>query len=342
MAARDWLLRTVRVLHVPPHALDHGRRTRSIVSGLVFGFWPWASRRRRSHTDRWVFVLPVWRALVLSERPIHETGSSSARPSCSRCSGSSTGVSRRRALRDARSGLDHCCCVSPSSAGVRKAAVRLHGTGRGSARLSGNRGVGGVSGGHPRAEQFGVIREFGPTSPYVVPHPESFVSRRMDSAVPPRRDRGGPLVPVETAYADIYVGLTVVALAAIGVAVLWLRRRRGRTRARASASSSEDGPGSPSSPAVSCSPSCRVRTSGESNPVTGRVRQRVHRGLSNDAPFRGSWSCWGCAYARPSGSTPLSTDWASAGPAVLAALAIVVPLDLWGRQHDGASRVNHP
>jgi hypothetical protein len=317
----------------------------AFVAGLAFGFWPWVfSTATQPYGHGWVFVLPVWRALVLWERPNSRNGL---------LFGLSVVLSmlwlqywvylggvlfvtlgavliaaaafRRRAREYAR----------PLLASMAPVAVVLVFLGIvASVASPGEIPV------RSRSESY--VYSARPLM-YVVPHPENFVFGEWTEPFLQGRYRGGPLVPGETAYADIYVGLTVVALAAIGVAVLWLRLRRGRTRALSERSVI----GGLAGVAIitvgfllSMPPSADV--GGVEIPLPGAFVNEFTAVFRTTHRFAVLVMLGLCICAAVGVRAALSRLGPRPALAVLAALAIVVPLDLWGRQHDGSSRVNYP
>jgi hypothetical protein len=315
----------------------------AVIAGLAFGFWPWVfSTATQALGHGWVFVLLLWRALVVIERPTARNGLLMGLAAalcilwfqywiligglfyaCLAIAALLAAAARRQIRRQLRAQL--------SGFGVIVAVVVFL------AVLAGAASPGEVP---ERPESDAYVYAARPLM-YVLPHPENPVLGEWSQSIVANRYDG--FTPDSPAYANIYLGWTMVALALVGLA--WLARRLVRDR-RAALDDRAVVAGLASASiglvAFLFSLPPRISMLGLIVPMPEEVITHATTAFRVTHRFALVVMLGVCILAALGLRGLLVGRSALFGAAVIALLAVVVPLDLWGRQVHDPKRIVDP
>jgi hypothetical protein len=315
----------------------------AIVAGAAFGFWPWVfSTSSQALGHGWVFVIVFWRALVAFERPSARNGVllGLAAVLCMTwfqywiligglfvASLAATlvvlGALRGDAWRQVRAQAAAFSVIM--ALGVILALLA-------SAAAPGEIPV--------RAEDDAYIYSARPLM-YVLPHPENPIFGRWTAPI--IEDRYTGLTPDSPAYANIYLGLIMLALAAAGLVWLAGRLRRDR-RAALTDRGVVAGLASVASAVVALTLSAPPRVSilGLEIPTPEELIVKSTTAFRVTHRFALVVMVGVCVLAALGLRALLANRRPALAVAVVTFLAVAVPLDLWGRQIHGALRLTDP
>jgi hypothetical protein len=315
----------------------------ALIAGLAFGFWPWVfSTSTQALGHGWVFVVLLWRALVALERPTVRNG-----------------VLIGLAAALCMLWFPYWILIGGVFWATLAVTVLLLAFARGQVRIQ------------LRAQlcAFVVIAAVGaflavlagaaspgevPVRPeadaylysarlwmYLLPHPDNPLLG--DWSRPIVQDRSGGSSPDTPAYANIYLGWTVLLLAFAGVGSVGHALIRDRKRAlheRGVAAGLAAAAAALVAFLFSAPP--RVSILGQQIPMPEEIVVRATTAFRVTHRFALVVMLGACVLAALGLRTLLAGRSATVTTAVVAVLAIAVPLDLWGRQVHGARRVDYP
>ena len=315
----------------------------ALIAGLAFGFWPWVfSTATQALGHGWVFVVLLWRALVVLEHP-------SAR------NGLLMGLAAALCMLWFQywiliGGLFYACLAVSV---LLVARARLQGRRQLRAQLPGVGVIvavvvflaalaGAASPGEvperPAADAY--IYAARPLM-YVLPHPENPLLGGWSQSIISGRYDG--FTPDKPAYANIYLGWTMIALALAGLA--WLVHRLVEDR-RAALDDRAVVAGVVSAAiglvAFLFSLPPRISILGLVVPMPEELITRATTAFRVTHRFALVVMLGLCVLAALGLRALLAGRSAQVGAAVVAVLAVLVPLDLWGRQIDDPKRIVEP
>jgi hypothetical protein len=320
-----------------------GHAGAALIAGLAFGFWPWVfSTATQALGHGWVFVVLLWRALVALEHPTLRNG-----------------VLVGLAAALCMTWFQYWILIGGVFYATLAVTVLLLAFARGEGRsqlrtqLSGfvvvaALGVfltvlaGAASPGEiPSRPESDAYSYSARLWMYLLPHPENPLLGSWSRSIADHRYAG--FTPDTPAYANIYLGWTMLLLAFVGVGSLvhaLLRdpkralRERGVAAAFAAAAAALL--------ALLFSGPPRVSILGQEIPTPEEIVLRATTAFRVTHRFALVVMLGVCVLAALGLRTLLAGRSATVVTIVVAVLAIAVPLDLWGRQVDGARRVDYP
>ena len=315
----------------------------ALIAGVAFGFWPWVfSTSSQALGHGWVFVLLVWSALLTLERPTLRNGVilGLATALCmtwfpywiliggifyATLAGVSLLVATARnelrlQLRSQLAAfgvillLTVCLGVLRSAASAGEVPVR------------------------PESEAY--IYSARPLM-YLLPHPQNPIFGGWSSSI--IEDRFDDFTPESPAYANIYLGWTMLILALVGFGWLIQRLRRdGRQALRERMVAAGLAASVSAVVALLFSAPPRVSVLGISVPMPEELILQATTAFRVTHRFALVVMVGVCILAALGLRAVLVGRSATFAATVIAILAVAVPLDLWGRQVHGSSRVVIP
>jgi hypothetical protein len=319
-----------------------GHAGASFIAGLAYGFWPWVfSTATQPFGHGWVFVVVVWRALVMLESPTVR-------------SGLIFGLAAALSMTWLQYWILIGGVLYATLAAVTLLVARLHGQMRRQlpAQFAALCVVLLLLAG------FGILAKVAPPSQiptrsssemyvyaarplmYVTPHPSNaivgewtrpFLLGRFDGTSPER-----------PAYANIYLGLSTLALAALGLS--WVGRRLRQehlTSLRETPVVAGVAAAFAALVALLFSAPPRVTVLGLQIPMPAEVVGHFTTVFRTTHRFGLVVMLGACILAACGLRAALARYSSRTQAIVLGVLAVVVPLDLWAREY-GSSRVNPP
>jgi hypothetical protein len=315
----------------------------ALIAGLAFGFWPWVfSQAWIGLGHGWVFVLLTWRALVALERPTVRNGLF-------------TGLAAVFCM----TWTQYFILIGGIFYGTLAGVLLLVAAARGETTLQLRTQV----------AAFGVIGALAvclaglasiappgdiPSRPesdaylysarlpmYVLPDPGNPLFGGWSSSI--IKDRYDGLTPESPAYAKIYLGWTLLALALIGLG--WLVRRLGRDGVRAlrerTVAAGVAGATTAMVALVFSGPP-RVSVLGLVVPTPAELVLRLTTAFRVTHRFALVVMLGVCVLAALGLRALLAGRSPAVGAAAVVTLAVAVPLDLWGPPPYGPSRLVYP
>jgi hypothetical protein len=320
-----------------------GHAGAALIAGLAFGFWPWVfSTATQALGHGWVFVLLLWRALVVLERPTARNG-----------------VLVGLAAALCMMWFQYWILIGWVFYATLAVIVLLLAVARGEGRLQLRAQLAGFVPVAATGAFLAVLASAAsageiPVRPesdaysysarlwmYLLPHPENPLLGSWSRSIADHRY--ADFTPDTPAHANIYLGWTVLLLAFVGVgsvghALIRDRRRALRERrvvAGIAASAT-------AFVALLFSAPPRVSVLGQEVPMPEELVLQATTAFRVTHRFALVVMLGVCVLAALGLRTLLTGRSATVAMAVVAVLAIAVPLDLWGRQVDGAKRVVYP
>jgi hypothetical protein len=315
----------------------------ALIAGLAFGYWPYVFGHAWIALGHgWVFVLLTWRALVALERPTVRNGLFTGLAAVLCMTWTQYWILIGWIYYVALAGVLLLVAAArrETTRQLRTQGAAFSVIGVLAVCLAGLASVA-PPGDIPSRPESDAYLYSARLPMYVLPDPGNPLFGGWSSSI--IKDRYNRLTPESPAYGKIYLGWTLLALALIGLA--WLVRRLGRDRVRAlherTVAAGLAGATTVLIALVFSGPP-RVPVLGLEVPTPGELIPRLSTAFRNRQIFALVVMVGICVLAALGLRALLAGRSRAVEGVVVVTLAVAVPLDLWGPEPWGPSRLVYP
>ena len=315
----------------------------ALIAGLAFGYWPWVFGHAWIGLGHgWVFVVLAWRALVALERPTVRNGLFTGLAAVLCMTWTQVWILIGGIFYVTLAGVLLLVAAArrETTRQLRTQFAAFSVIGALAVCLAGLASIASPGEIPSRPESDAYVYSARPLM-YVLPHPGNPLFGDWSSSI--IEDRYNRFTPESPAYANIYLGWTLLALALIGLG--WLARRLGRDgvvalRERTVAAGLTGATAAMVALLFSAPP--RVSVLGLEVPTPEELVLRLTTAFRVTHRFALVVMLGVCVLAALGLRALLAGRSPAVEAAVVVSLAVAVPLDLWGPPPYGPSRLVYP